>query len=614
MYNLSAVLAVLQLSQSLVNPSPGALNDADSPYKAVGQSVVKAALKGHAEGCHVEPYNVLVENPAFPPFDQTKANVYRYRQQQGVNLGSWFVHEQWMTPSLFRCAKEPKVAEIDIAGGWGGLVNARAVLEKHWDEFITAEVFNYLASIGINTVRIPIGHFTLPAEFVTGTPFEPYIEVYKNAWPRLLRAISQAGEAGIGVLIDMHGAPGSQNGQPHSGVSDGQTNFFKTWEYQGKTIEALRFLVQQLGPITNVIGIQLLNEPAGDPSLEDFYTRATDAIRQVSFHSNGLPVYIHDAFDLYRFGPYINRRQDFVVHDHHSYFVFTDNDSKMPANQHATNIRGGIADAFKSAALGERRNLVIGEWSCALTKDSLGSQADKVQAQRDFCTAQMQMYSSVAAGWYFWSWDNEQCEYDIGWCFKHAIGTALPPTFFAYSRITSLTQVQDGAAKVGKLDQLSDDQIASVLDQSSRIGEIGREGFGGNGGGTQHRFGTIHERQSRSQNQTSPQDQNQPGFGGGGGGAPGNLTANNKNGWTGSRMTSTSAKGFRDGYRTATVFATYGMSKLGFTEQYMSDAIARAGPEGVPSGMEGGYRVGFMLGLVYGEQKVLAAIGGVDRT
>jgi glucan 1,3-beta-glucosidase len=35
---------------------------------------------------------------------------------------------------------------------------------------------------------------------------------YVGAWPRVLRAVSLAEKYGIGVLIDLHGAPGSQNG------------------------------------------------------------------------------------------------------------------------------------------------------------------------------------------------------------------------------------------------------------------------------------------------------------------------------------------------------------------------------------------------------------------
>jgi hypothetical protein len=42
--------------------------------------------------CYVEPYSGPgVIDVTFPPFDPAAANVYRYRQQQSVNLGSWYV-------------------------------------------------------------------------------------------------------------------------------------------------------------------------------------------------------------------------------------------------------------------------------------------------------------------------------------------------------------------------------------------------------------------------------------------------------------------------------------------------------------------------------------------
>lgn len=221
--------------------------------------------------CTVEPYNpspVLAQT--FPPFDQAKANVFRYRQQQGVNLGSWFVHEQWMTPSVFTCASGPQSAEIDIATGWGNTTTAQAVLERHWDTFINQSDFQYLASIGINTVRLPIGYWSLGPLYCKDTPFEPVANVYANSWSRVVRAINWAGEAGIGVLVDLHGAPGSQNGQPHSGISDGQAHLFGNETNLRNTVNVLTYLTQQLASVTNVIGIQLINEPNDDPSLPDF--------------------------------------------------------------------------------------------------------------------------------------------------------------------------------------------------------------------------------------------------------------------------------------------------------------------------------------------------------
>jgi glucan 1,3-beta-glucosidase len=175
-----------------------------------------------------------------------------------------------MVPSLFTCAAGHKASELDVASGWGSTTGARAVLERHWDTFINQTDFDYLASIGINTVRLPIGYWTLGPAFCRDTPFRDVADVYQNSWTRIVRAINTAEKAGIGVLIDLHGAVGSQNGQPHSGVSDGRTGLFGDPSNVDKTIAVLRFLMQQLGFVTNVVGIQLLNEPQNVPELPDF--------------------------------------------------------------------------------------------------------------------------------------------------------------------------------------------------------------------------------------------------------------------------------------------------------------------------------------------------------
>lgn len=177
-----------------------------------------------------------------------------------------------MTPSLFKCAGGKKLSELDIASGWGSLASAQSVLERHWDTWINETDFKYLASIGINTVRIPVGYWNLGPYYCQDTPFQAVAQVYQNSWPRIVRAINMAADAQIGVLIDLHGAIGSQNGQPHSGISDGGINMFSNPLNMDKTINVLMFLMQQLSSVTNVVGIQILNEPKNLPELEDFCT------------------------------------------------------------------------------------------------------------------------------------------------------------------------------------------------------------------------------------------------------------------------------------------------------------------------------------------------------
>ena len=50
---------------------------------------------------------------------------------------------------MFKCASGERSSELDVAFGWGSLDNARALLEHHWDTWITRADFEYLSSIGI---------------------------------------------------------------------------------------------------------------------------------------------------------------------------------------------------------------------------------------------------------------------------------------------------------------------------------------------------------------------------------------------------------------------------------------------------------------------------------
>ncbi|KAJ7273594.1 glycoside hydrolase superfamily [Mycena haematopus] len=481
----------------------------------------------------------------FPPFDQAKATVYRYRQQQGVNLGSWFVHENWITPSAFDQASGHKLSEIDIASG----SNARQVLEAHWDSFLDDDDFTSLASIGINTARLPLGYWNLGPSFCQNTTFEPHSNVYTNAWSRVVRAINWAGNAGIGVLVDLHGAPGSQNGQPHSGISNGITGLFNNEANEARTLDVLTYLAQQLSSVSNVVGIEILNEPQDCDELPGFYDRAIDAIRGVDGAAN-LPLYIHDAFNLQKFSDYIAKRRDFVVQDHHSYFVFDPNDAKTSASVHTEEIKTSISDSLAMAAAHQRRNLVIGEWSCALTPQSLSQDSDESEetARRNFCLAQLEAYSNTTAGWSFWTYKTEDCDTDPGWCLTAAMrNQSLPSNFSPY--------YSSGRNSPNSF-------IADLFGRDFDI----KPSFSL----ARHRPQAIHHRRGSW-------DIN-------------NTTAEERS----------SGRGYMDGFSTAQLFCNY-KSQLGFTEQLILDSMTNLGSQVIAPGTEPDYRTAFIDGLEDGQ-------------
>ena len=297
----TALLQSLNLTTGLFKPTPAppllsALGNGSAfdPFGILGNTSIASAdpLDFNVQGnCSPEPYSAPpITDQEFLPFDSAKAAIFRYRQQQSVNLGSWlvmslypfvvadstssnrFVHEDWMSPSLFSCASGPKVSELDIAYGWGSAEGARSVLERHWDTWITQSDMDYLAGIGINTVRLPIGYWNLGPEYCRGTDYDQVSSVYQNSWPRVKRAINMAGKSGLGVLVDLHGAIGSQNGQGHSGISNGATGLFQSQSNMDRTVNVLTFLMREFAPVTNVVGIQMLNEPKDVPELIPFCT------------------------------------------------------------------------------------------------------------------------------------------------------------------------------------------------------------------------------------------------------------------------------------------------------------------------------------------------------
>lgn len=337
-----------------------------------------------------------------------------------------------MESKFMSCGTGSKQAEMDILSGFGtskaGIGNATSYMEKHWDTWITESDFAKMATIGINTVRIPIGYWSVGPYFTHESPFQDYADVYEYSWRYVARAINWAAKYEIGVLLDLHGAYGSQNGQAHSGLSTGKIEFF-TKKNMNLTKDLLLWLAKEVSDVTNIVGIQLLNEPVDRDSLWSWYSSTMDAMRNVSTNAATVPLYFHDAFKLSKGANFVAGRKDFVVQDHHSYFVYTSSDQSMSADDHTSKIQGSLLQSFEKQSDVARRNVITGEWSCALSPSSLSKTKGRKEAQTDFCKAQVDAYRTAQAGWTFWSWQMENCGDNGGWCFQQAIKDYLWSSF-----------------------------------------------------------------------------------------------------------------------------------------------------------------------------------------
>lgn len=136
-----------------------------------------AQLDGPAEESPVDTPSRIA-----PP---TATDVARYRYAHGTNLGSIFVQEKWLTGAFYptSCTQTSELAAVTSWFHTEGLEKTRSRYQKFWKEYVSDADLDWLRDVAkCNSVRLPIGYFTLGPAYCSETPFEEVSFVYQNAW------------------------------------------------------------------------------------------------------------------------------------------------------------------------------------------------------------------------------------------------------------------------------------------------------------------------------------------------------------------------------------------------------------------------------------------------
>jgi glucan 1,3-beta-glucosidase len=179
---------------------------------------------------------------------------------RGVNVGGWLNLEPFITPSFF----ENYGSKDGIVDEWTlltklGPAKAKDTMEKHYSAFITKKTFSDIRAAGMDHVRFPFGYWIV--QTYDGDPYIPQI-----SWRYLLRGIEYCRQNGLRVNLDLHGAPGSQNGWNHSGRqgvigwlngTDGDLNAQRTLDIHHKL--SVFFAQPRYKNVVTMYG--LVNEP-----------------------------------------------------------------------------------------------------------------------------------------------------------------------------------------------------------------------------------------------------------------------------------------------------------------------------------------------------------------
>jgi glucan 1,3-beta-glucosidase len=359
---------------------------------------------------------------------------------RGVNLGGWLVLEKWMTPSLFEglTATDETTWCAELAG------RAPARLRTHWNTFITRADFAWLAGVGINAVRIPIGHW------IFGPPY-PYHAKYGNdPFPFveggidvLDRAFDWADEFGLRIVLDLHAAPGCQNGFDNGGIQN-VCEWHTRDEYITYSVGVLERLAARYCMRRALHAIQVLNEPRWDiPTdlLESYYVRAYAAIRTFC-RAEDVAIVFHDGFRPHGEYQGFMRPPAFrnVIFDVHRYQCFDPADLALDINGHVHK----AAVSWRTEADTIQRELqlptIAGEWSLGLDikvvslsaeppYDNALEPLDAFQqdvAYRAYGAAQLLAFERYR-GWFFWSYRTETTP---AWCFRECVERGWLPQRF----------------------------------------------------------------------------------------------------------------------------------------------------------------------------------------
>ena len=190
---------------------------------------------------------------------------------RGTNAGGWLVQENWMNPTN---ASDQRTMMDTLANRFGSSKRDELVA-TYEDNYWTTQDFDNCAEMGMSVIRLPFTYMNL---------CDDNGNLKSNAFDRLDWFVSNCSSRGMYVILDMHGAFGSQNGMDHSGEVNDGTQLYYNQSNKNKTLNLWKSIAEHFKGNPAVAAYDILNEPgikaAATYSLQwDFYNEIYNAIR-----------------------------------------------------------------------------------------------------------------------------------------------------------------------------------------------------------------------------------------------------------------------------------------------------------------------------------------------
>ncbi|KAI8014077.1 Glucan 1,3-beta-glucosidase A [Camellia lanceoleosa] len=218
---------------------------------------------------------------------------------------------------------------------------------------------------------------------------------------------------GINVIIDLHAAPGSQNGYEHSSSRDGSQEWGLSDQNIQETVNVIDFLTSRYANNPSLYAVELLNEPlspgASLDSLNKYYNAGYNVVRKYSSTAYVIMSNRLGAIDPQELFPIASSLEGSVI-DIHYYNLFSNSFNNMSVQQNIDFIYNNRLAQLNQVTTSNGPLTFIGEWVAEWKVSGVA----KKDYQR-FGKAQLEVYGRASFGWAYWTLKNVNNHWSLKW-------------------------------------------------------------------------------------------------------------------------------------------------------------------------------------------------------
>ena len=309
---------------------------------------------------------------------------------RGVGVGGWLNMENFITgyPATEFSHREAMRKAL-------GQRRYDLFFDSFLTHFFGAEDASFIASLGLNCVRIPVNYRHWADDARPG-------EIDPRGFAHLDRAIEACAAAGLYTVIDLHAAPGGQNHYWHSDNPFHRPLFWQHGQFQDQAIALWEAVASRYCGRPEVAGYNVLNEPADSSAtaLVDFYRRAVAAIRAV----DGRHMVFLDGNRYAREFPGFGEPLPNAVYAIHQYPAPGAADGgPYPGETAGRYVDRDVVAAEFGSMTGYMREHGVPAWVGEFGP-VYGSGAERDAQRRRLLADQIQTYEEAQAGWSVWTY------------------------------------------------------------------------------------------------------------------------------------------------------------------------------------------------------------------